>query len=209
MKPKVQKYYAFFGGLIAWTAVITQFVLMMLNTKVAEVETLIRFFSYFTVLSNTLVAAYFTAIFLKNPSKPPAFYQYPGFLTAVTLYITVVGLVYQIILRPLWSPTGLQFIVDETLHSVDPIITIVFWILFEDKKEVRWKQISGWIIYPLVYFIYIIIRGSFSHFYPYPFINVDELGMGHVLMNAVFLLILFVILGAVFIGIGKLISKKN
>ncbi|MBN2616333.1 MAG: Pr6Pr family membrane protein [Bacteroidales bacterium] len=209
MESRARKYYAFFGSLIAWVAVITQFVLLMQNTKVAEAETVIRFFSYFTILTNLLVASYFTAVFIGCPFQRIFPYRRAGFLTATTLYITVVSLVYQIVLRPLWSPKGLQFVVDETLHSVVPIMTIIFWALYEKKKKVRWSQIPGWLIYPLAYFFYIMIRGGFSGFYPYPFVNVDQLGMDKVLLNAVFLLILFALLGALYISIGKAIARKN
>lgn len=209
MELTTRKYYAFFGGLIAWAAVITQFILMMQTTKVTELETIVRFFSYFTILTNLLVASYFTAVFIRCPFQKIFPYQSTGFLTATTLYITVVGLVYQIVLRPLWSPKGLQFIVDETLHSVVPIMTIIFWALYEKKKEVRWTQIPGWLIYPLAYFFYVMIRGGFSGFYPYPFVNVDKLGMDKVLLNAVLLLILFAVLGAFYIGIGKRMVRKN
>ncbi|MFZ5976285.1 MULTISPECIES: Pr6Pr family membrane protein [unclassified Hydrotalea] len=34
----------------------------------------------------------------------------------------------------------------------------------------------GWLIYPLLYLVYILIRGSFSGFYPYPFVNVLQIG---------------------------------
>ncbi|MBN2638994.1 MAG: Pr6Pr family membrane protein [Bacteroidales bacterium] len=208
MNTDARKYYSSLGAIIAWTTVITQFVLLIQNTKVAEFETIVRFFSYFTILTNTLVAVYFTAITFSNPVQK-TFYQKPGFLTAVSLYITVVGLVYQIVLRPLWSPTGLQFIVDETLHSVIPVMTIIFWIFYEEKETVRYKMIPGWLIFPLVYFFLVLIRGSISGFYPYPFVNMDQLGIERVIVNAVMLLLLFIVLGAAFIWIGKLIVKRT
>jgi len=52
-----------------------------------------------------------------------------GVITAITVYITIVGLVYNVILRFLWKPEGLQFIVDELLHTVIPLLLLVIAFL--------------------------------------------------------------------------------
>src|SRR5215213_3929165 len=92
-----------------WFAVIAQFILMI-NNRVASVdETIIRYFSFFTILTNLLVAFVFT--------KETNSVVKPGLIAATTVYISIVGLVYQILLRHIWNPTGLQMLVDELLHS--------------------------------------------------------------------------------------------
>ncbi len=185
---------------LGWFAIIAQFVLMLNNRTTSIEETTIRFFSYFTILTNIITALFFTSqAWGKKRFKP-------GTATAITVYITVVGLVYQIVLRQLWTPTGLQKIVDELLHSVIPVLTIVYWFRYEDRHNVSYKQIAGWLTYPLVYLAYILIRGSFSGFYPYPFISVPELGMSKVLFNAAFLCIVFVSLSFLYVFAGKKIS---
>jgi ABC-type Na+ efflux pump permease subunit len=55
--------------------------------------------------------------------------------TAITLYILIVGLVYNVILRFLWVLTGSQKIVDELLHLVIPVLVLLYWIVFVTKKE--------------------------------------------------------------------------
>ncbi len=182
----------------------------MIENRVAPVgETTVRFFSFFTILTNLVVAMYFSLQLINSKIPLVDFAKKPGALTAITVYITVVGLVYQIVLRKIWTPTGLQMVVDELLHSVMPLFVIVFWLLFEMKKEVDWKQLPGWLIYPFVYTIYILIRGNFSGFYPYPFVDVDQLGIQTVLINCFFLVAFFVILSAMFVGIAKLIAKNK
>jgi hypothetical protein len=47
-----------------------------------------------------------------------------------------------------------------------------------------------------------LLRGSVSDFYPYPFIDVGELGYPHVLANATLLVLAFLTLMAVFIAIN-------
>ena len=182
----------------------------MIDNRIASVpETTIRFFSFFTILTNLIVAIYFTVLELKKPTSLLVRLEKPGVLSAVTLYITIVGLVYQVVLRSIWSPTGMQKLVDELLHSIIPLFVIVFWYVYENHKENQWKFIPNWLIYPSLYLVYILIRGHFSDFYPYPFVNVIQLGLKQVLVNSLVLVLVFVTVAFGFVGISSLLSKKE
>ena len=204
-----KQYFSAGVALLAWFAVVAQYVLMMENRTVSIPEATIRFFSFFTILTNTLVAVYLTMnCFRKKPKKSRRF-QRPGILTAITVYITVVGLVYQVVLRQTWHPTGLQRIVDEMLHTIIPVLFILFWFLYENKARVKWGQIPAWLIYPLVYVIYILARGSASGFYPYPFVDVVEIGYKQVLINCLGLFVVFGTIAAIFVGMGGLLENRR
>ena len=191
-------------AIIVWFAVLAQFYLIIENRVAPVTETIIRFFSFFTILTNILVAVYFTIKALGRDQLDKA-----GLLTAITVYITIVGLVYQVLLRHIWQPTGLQMVVDELLHSVNPLLVISYWYLFEKKFFVQYKEVFKWMIYPVVYLLYILTRGSFSGFYPYPFINVSEIGISQTLLNGLFLLLFFYAVSVLFIFIGRMLSKRN
>ena len=191
-------------AIIVWFAVLAQFYLIIENRVAPVTETIIRFFSFFTILTNILVAVYFTIKALGRDQLDKA-----GLLTAITVYITIVGLVYQVLLRHIWQPTGLQMVVDELLHSVNPLLVISYWYLFEKKFFVHYKEVFKWMIYPVVYLLYILARGSFSGFYPYPFINVSEIGISQTLLNGLFLLLFFYAVSVLFIFIGRMLSKRN
>ena len=151
----MKKIQALLFALVTWFALLTQLILIIENRITPISETIIRFFSYFTILTNTLVAIYFSCIvFVKNKNK---LINKPGVLTAITIYIVMVGLVYQIALRQVWQPYGLQMVVDELLHSVIPILVIIFWSMYESVKPVNYSQVLKWSIYPLLYLIYILI----------------------------------------------------
>ena len=47
-------------AIIVWFAVLAQFYLIIENRVAPVTETIIRFFSFFTILTNILVAVYFT-----------------------------------------------------------------------------------------------------------------------------------------------------
>ena len=186
-----------------WFAIIAQFILMLENRTTTIPEMVVRFFSFFTILTNILVASYFTNQIITSKGKTENLFSKTGSLTAITIYITVVGLVYQIALRHLWKPTGLQMIVDELLHTIIPTLTIIYWFLYEQKSELKWKMIPKFLLYPLFYLAYILVRGQLSGFYPYPFINVTALGWSQTLINILVLFGVFLVLSSFFIGIGK------
>lgn len=195
-------------SLVAWFAIFLQLYSIIVNRVVSIPETIVRFFSFFTIQSNILVAICFTFLWLKPKSKGGFFFLNHKNATAITLYITIVGIIYNMILRFLWSPAGLQRVADEVLHLVIPILVLVYWFLFVDKKLLVFKNILPWLIFPFLYLVYTLIRGHFFQFYPYPFLDVIQLGDKKVFVNSFFIVLVFLIVGFLLIGIGK-ISKNN
>ena len=186
-------------AMLAAGTVICQYILMIQNRVVDSLETTIRFFSFFTILTNILVAIFFARLtFRLQQHSSPGLNAYRG-MTATTLYIGIVGLVYQFLLRHLWNPKGAQWITDELLHTVIPAMTLVFWCTHRKNEPLAFRQIYLWMIYPLVYLSYVLIRGHFSGFYPYPFLYVHDLGMTKVLLNALLLLMIFASLATLMI----------
>src|SRR5258705_6908454 len=87
------------GAIIGWFAVGLQFYLIIVNRVTSVPETIIRFFSFYTILTNILVALYFTVLLLKPDFRWGNFFSRANVITAITLYITVVGITYNLILR--------------------------------------------------------------------------------------------------------------
>lgn len=137
---------------------------------------------YFTILTNILVALTMTCV---------AFGGWPGgqnasdaVLAAVTLYIAIVGVVYHILLSKLYDLSGLWKVADTLLHYVSPALTLLFWLIFAPKGRLRFRDAFYWMLYPLAYCAYALVRGHHTGWYPYPFLNVTELGLERVLMNS-------------------------
>ncbi len=191
------------GAFLGWFSILLQFYLIILNREASVPETVIRYFSFFTILTNILITVCFTVLLCSPLSSPGSFFSRPSTLTALAIYITIVGLVYNGILRFLWSPQGAQQLVDELLHVVNPLWFLLFWVFFVPKSRLKWKNVYFWLIYPLIYIIFILVRGSFSGFYPYPFVNVSNLGYPAVLINCLVLSVAFVFLSLIFVWIGK------
>ncbi len=206
---KMTRSVGLFGAFIGWITIILQFILMLQNSENSVSETIIRFFSYYTILTNILVACCFTAAALKGEGDKQSFFTKPGVLAATLVYITIVGAVYNLVLRKLWTPTGLQYLVDESLHTVIPLLYIAFWLIVAVKDGLNWRSIFAWLIYPLGYFLFILIRGTISGFYPYPFIDVVELGWNKVIANSLFITGAFIILSLFIIMISKMKSFRK
>ncbi|UEG50173.1 Pr6Pr family membrane protein [Ferruginibacter lapsinanis] len=203
------KVYLAIVGALGWFALIAQFYINITSKIASTPELLIRYFSYFTILTNIIVAVCCTTLSLLPDSRWGLFFSKQKTFAAVTVYIFVVGLVYNVILRFLWNPQGLQRIVDELLHSVIPVMFLLYWLVLMLKDELHFKSIFPWLIYPFVYAVFVIFRGSVSGFYPYPFIDVSQIGMTRALFNAVMLTVLFYFISALFVVIGRMENKKK
>lgn len=196
------------GAIITWLAVLLQLYLIIVNRQASAPETIVRFFSFFTILTNIIVAISFTAV-LFSANQTNGFFTDPKVASAVAVYISIVGLVYNIILRFLWAPQGLQRLVDEALHSLVPVLFILYWCLYVPKENLKWKDAFPWLLYPFIYLVFILIRGASSHFYPYPFIDVNKLGYNPVFINCLVLFAAFLSISFLLIGISKLITRNN
>ena len=196
-------------ALLGWFALIIQ-LYININSKLNPLsETITRYFSYFTLDTNLLVALCSSFILLSPASRPGKFFSRQTTQAAIVLYIMVVGIVYNIILRFIWDPPGLQAVADELLHLVIPVLFSVYWLLFVQKNELKWKHTFMWMLYPFIYGVFILLRGNASGFYPYPFIDMNILGLNKTLINVAGFVLVFLFGGLLFIGIGKWMNKKK
>ena len=164
---------------------------------------LLSFFSYFTVLTNTLVATVLTCALTSRESAARRWFLQPWVSSGIAVSIAVVGLAYNVLLRHLWHPEGWQWLADELLHDVMPLLFLAWWWLCVPKGTLRLRHIALWVIYPLVYFAYALLRGHLLATYPYPFIDVETLGYPQVFVNAGGLLAGFVLIALVLIALDR------
>lgn len=199
------------AGLLAalgWFALALQFRLVLGvngNAGIGIAETLVRFFSYFTILTNTLAASVLTSVMLGHTRS---LLTRPRVQTAVAVYITVVGAVYFLILRHLWQPQGPQWLADTLLHYVMPALYVLFWLFFVRKDTIGWRDSLIWLLFPLGYVCAVLARGVPSKFYPYPFIDVNELGYLAVARNSAILFVAFLLAGLLYVGLARLLRGK-
>jgi hypothetical protein len=200
------------AALIGWFALALQFYLMIVRAPsgvAAIAATIVSYFSFFTILTNILVAAVLTFTRWGPSSGWGSFFSRPTVQTATATYIAIVGITYSLLLRELWSPTGAQKLADVLLHDGMPVIFMLFWLIWVHKERLGWKDAVTWLIYPFSYLIYLLIRGAFTGLYPYPFIDVTSLGYPRMMINAVGFLFLFLGVGLCAVGTGRWAARRK
>ncbi|KGE13149.1 Pr6Pr family membrane protein [Sphingobacterium deserti] len=203
----IKKKLASAGMCLSWFAILAQFALMLLNREVSLMESIIRFFSYFTITTNLLVACYFTAIaFPKNTGWRNSL-RSSGAATAITTCILIVGIIYQALLKDLWQPTGLSLLVDQLLHAVIPLFMLAYWIGTIKHQNLGWKSVYNWLLYPVGYLLFALGRGYTSGFYPYPFLNMKHIGLTQTAINIGLIALVTILMLTLLIVIGKTIQR--
>jgi len=194
------------AALLGWVGLTIQLYLILYVRWTVEASLLgglVNFFGFFTVLSNTLAAVVLTCALNLRVSKAQAFFLQPWVSSGVAASIALVGLAYSLLLRHLWHPQGWQWLADELLHDVMPVLFLGYWWWCVPKGTLRLGHVGLWVIYPVVYFAYALLRGHLLGVYPYPFIDVDKLGYPQVFINALGILSGFVLISLVLVGIDR------
>lgn len=206
MRPDAaRRLYATLGALVGLAALALQLYLFLAAATAqgrTVLGTVVQFFSYFTILSNILVVLCYLQ------SGRNGFFGRSSVQSAVALYIAAVGLVYAVVLARLWSPQGLQFVVDAALHYAAPVLFLGYWLLFVEKAGLGYGSVARWLVFPVAYCAYALLRGAQSGLYPYPFLEADKLGYARVAGNIAILVAFFLLLGLAMIAAGRALSRR-
>jgi hypothetical protein len=162
------------------------------------------FFSYFTILTNLLICVSLTVSLARSASALGKWFSRPQVVGGIATSIAFVGLSYHFLLRNTWNPQGAYLLADVMLHYVVPALYVLYWWLEYSKAALRWVHPLFWSVYPTVYLVYALIRGSMIGRYPYPFIDVAVLGLARTMQNALGLLLVFVALGVSLVALSRL-----
>src|SRR5476651_2039305 len=211
MKRKIKTVYMSLLAVMVWIGLGIQFYISTVK-YLAEGRTfaggIVQLLSFFTIEVNILIALALTLILFKPLSRWGRFFSKPPVLTVFAFYITIVGLIYQVILRKQFHLHGLFKFADDIFHIACPILFVLFWLLFVPKTNIKWGKVFTWLIYPLIYFFYILIRGAISSYYPYNFLDALKIGYRQIAVNFVLLLSVFLIIGTIFIAVSRLLKQK-
>ena len=161
--------------------------------------------SYFTIWSNIVVAISVTLL-LTRP-LPDTWMRRVLRLDGL-LMITVTMIVYQVVLAPSVDVVGWSRLTDPTLHLVTPILTLVVWLVWGPRGWLTARLIPSALIIPVVWVVWILLRGAVVDASPYDFVNVFRLGYAVVFRNVFFVLLLGLVISAVLFGIETLLRRR-
>ena len=185
------------------------------------------FYVHFTNISNFLCLAVMVVALIQTAKK-----KEDSFVTALPLlkFIGILGilltfLVFNIMLAGQegrdpqlnWRVGSLIF------HVVLPILYILDWFLFYERKNSKWYYPIASIGFPLAYAIFLLIQAIILGFntsilipttttpliYPYFFVNLDNLGVPGVLMWVAILAVAFMAVGYLFYGLDRITKKSK
>lgn len=161
-------------GLLTLAALATSFIDSVIRTG----NSATNFFSYFTILTNLFVAIVLlvsAANLIRHREPTEADDITRG---SATVSIAIVGLVFGLLLSHLDS--GMIPWTNFVLHSFMPIVMVLDWLIQPPKATLVPRHIWFWVIYPIAYLIYSLLRGDFTNWYPYWFIDPNKAPHGWV-----------------------------
>lgn len=187
------------AGIVAFSAISAVALKSMLVAHDPDHEPvagLIRQFGFFTIWANVFVAVVMSAAALGR-------LRAPGWFTAATVYIVAVCVIYWLLLARLHQVAGLDLVANHLLHSVTPAATALYWVALAPKAGLRWRDAGLWVVFPALYGVIAIGRGLTTGFYPYPFLNVDRIGVLQASVNLAVLALVFGVFGCALIAVSR------
>jgi hypothetical protein len=120
--------------------------------------------SYFTYQSNLFAdVIILLSIFTKfSNSKLFSYFRYGS-----VLYMIVTGLVYNIMLA---DAEAFQY-PSIIIHCLFPLYVLIDFVIDRPIVRPSFLKTLVFVIYPLIYFAYSLIRGPFVNWWPYDFVN--------------------------------------
>jgi hypothetical protein len=188
------------AALVGWAGLVLQLLLMLQSMALAPA--LWRYFSFFTILTNLGAAVVASAIAID--SRGP--WAGPRARLMAATSIIMVGIVYSVALRSLWSPTGLQKIADVLLHDAAPLLWALLWLI-QPRVRRGWREIIWALLPPLIYCIYALGRGALEGWYAYWFLDPTQQNPGELAASIFVLLIAFSALAALLVGLSRGLSS--
>lgn len=156
-------------------AVVLQLSHLLLNVPGAKAS---NFFSYFTIESN--VIAFVTLGIAAYCSWKGLSPRWLDLLRgAATIYMTITGIVYNLLLSDIDVNTPIPWI-NVVLHYTIPTIMVIDWLVDLPTTRIPLRTSMVWLAFPLLYLVYSLIRGPIVGWYPYPFLDPRNGGYGNV-----------------------------
>jgi hypothetical protein len=159
----------------------------------------LRFFAFFTILSNGFAAIlwiWLAASWRRERTRADDLLR-----GAATLYLVVTFIVVVILL----SGAELQVAdprVDFIVHKAFPVLVVLYWLIDPPETDLRMRDISLWLIYPLVWVALTLIRGALDSWYPYPFLDPDHGGYGSVGYHVLAIFAGFLVIAGIIVALG-------
>jgi hypothetical protein len=170
-------------------------------------ERVFNVFAYFTIQSNLILGGTCLLLALDPERRQSTLFRTLRLDGVVCIAIT--GLVYHLVLAGSDQLSGGAAFANLLVHTATPLLGVLGWLIFGPRQQTT-SRVAGWsVVYPLLWLAFTLIRGEPTGFYPYPFVDVTEHGYGRVLLNCLFVALLFLALAFGATMLDRRIGRKT
>lgn len=163
--------------------------------------------SYFTMVSNIVVAVVFGL--LAAGVRKTAWRV--ALVNTALLMITITSLVFLVAILPFLHLRGLALLTSPWQHVVVPAAVWIVWALWGPRDFFggfsRGHILLRTYMIPWLWAAWMLGYGAVTHYYPYGFVNVNQLGYGSVMVSLCVVMILALLFELLFNWIDRRLSK--
>jgi hypothetical protein len=195
---------------LAFAALVVAAIVTMIGTLVEdEVFEPTHFFLFFTVLSNLFATAVFVEGARRQLTGAPAVPDL--WRGGAVVYMTVTFIVFAVLLRGLQEELQTNIVwVDSVLHRVMPVAVMADWLIAPPMRPLAFRRaVVPWLVPPLAWTTFTLIRGALDGWYPYPFLDPANGGYGTVVLYVVGILLLFLAVTWVVASVGTELRARR
>lgn len=164
-------------ALLGFSALVTEVAVLVERDQLKPGN----FFSFFTVEANAFAVGVLLVSAVTTRSR-----RLEMFRGASTLFMLTTIVVFTLLLSDL-DPAILTAVPwDNTvLHYLMPIGVTLDWLIDPPRQRIPFRSALVWLVVPLAYVVYSLVRGEITGWYPYPFLDPADGGYLHVAIVSV------------------------
>jgi len=172
----------------------------------------VSFLSYFTIQSNLIAATVLLWLAIRPPAAANVL-RADIIRGAAVLYLAITGIVFALLLSGASAqmPAALLW-TNAVLHQLSPILLFLDWLVVPPAPGLTFRRALWWLVYPLAYLVYTLVRGAIIDWYPYPFLTPEVVGGydGVLAYAAAITIGVLVFMGALFVsgrGMRRIVAR--
>ncbi|WP_018142955.1 Pr6Pr family membrane protein [Alloscardovia criceti] len=164
--------------------------------------------SYFTMVSNVLVAVVFLMLALSARKTK----RRVVLVDSAVLMITITSLIFLTAILPYIQLSGLSLVTSPWQHVVVPFSAWIVWLLWGPRDFYvgsRLMTVAHTLVLPALWIVWMLIYGAFTGYYPYGFVNVNELGYAGVALSLLVVTALGIVIEIALGYVDRILLRKK
>jgi hypothetical protein len=162
-------------------------------------------YSYFTNWSVLAIAIVFSRLAF---SSKPISHRLKIMVPTALLMIIVTGILYNALIAPSTPPHGIFVFSSACEHTITPTLALFVWIKC-GPHLMNFKNLHRYFVVPIIYTVFIALRGTINHQYPYGFLNAAKNGYANYLVTVIEILFFGVLLFLILIPVDKALANRR